>query len=105
MLACTDLLEATKVSMDLNPITTLIENMHDVKKWITPHLNDLHGHRDPHCFKFVCNEDDKCMMFFRNWTCDPWCPEDKATVVLKARYLNAYLYCIIIKILMMSSYT
>ena len=64
MLACTDLLEATKVSMDPNPITTLIEYMHDVKKWITPHLNDLHGHRDPHCFKFVCNENGKCLMFF-----------------------------------------
>ena len=45
MLACTNLLEAIKVSMDENPMTTLIENMHDVKKLMTPHLHDLHGNR------------------------------------------------------------
>ena len=87
LFAHADLLEATKASMDPTPTTTLIEHMFNVKKWILPHLNDLHGHRDPHCFKFVCNEHNKCLMFFRNWTCDPWCPEDKATVVLKARYV------------------
>ena len=80
---CTDLLEATKICMDPNPMTSLIIKMHDVKKWIIPHLNEFHGHRDPHCFKFLCNGDNKCIMFFRNWTSDPWCPEDKAPVVLK----------------------
>ena len=74
--------------MEPNPITTLIERMYDVKGWILPHLNEFHGHRDPHSFKFVRNEDSKYIMFFRNWTSDPWCPEDKAIAVLKVWYLN-----------------
>ena len=58
-------------------------NDRDDSRWITPHLIELHGHWDPHCFKFVCNKDDECIMFYRNWTSDPWCPEDNAAVVLK----------------------
>ena len=69
--------------MEPNPKTFLIDAMFDVKSWIIPCLNELHGHRDPHCFKFVLNNDNKCVMYFRNWTTDPWCPEDKATVILK----------------------
>ena len=62
-------------------MASMIEMIHDVKRRITPHLNELHGHRDPHCFKFVCNKDDKCIMFYRNWTSDPWCTD--AAIVLK----------------------
>ena len=79
----TDLLHATNISMEPNPKTFLIDAMFDTKSWIIPHLNDLHGHRDPHCFKFVLNNDNKSVMYFRNWTTDPWCAEDKATVILK----------------------
>ena len=57
LLVSTDLLEATKASMDPTPTTTLIEQMFNVK-------NGYYGHRDPHCFKFVCNEHNKCLMFF-----------------------------------------
>ena len=69
--------------MEPNPQTSFIEAMFDVKAWLIPHLNDLHGHRDPHCFKFLLNEQNKCVMFYRNWTSDVWCPEDRAAVVLK----------------------
>ena len=71
--------------MDLNPSIFFLEAMHDVKGWISPHLNDLHGHRDPHCFKFVLNDQGKCTMYYRNWISDPWCPEEKATIVLKVQ--------------------
>ena len=69
--------------MESNPKTFLIESMFDVKSWITPHLDELHGHRDPHCFKFILNEEGKCVLYFRNWTSDSWCTEDNAIVILK----------------------
>jgi len=82
-LLCVDLFEATRNCMDLNPSTFFLEVMHDIKSWISPHLNELHGHRDPHCFKFVLNDENKCAMYYRNWTSDPWCLEDKSIIVLK----------------------
>ena len=55
----TDPLEATGNCMDLHLSTFFLETLHDVKGWILPHLSELHGHRDPHCFKFLLNEDNK----------------------------------------------
>lgn len=69
--------------MEPTPQMYFMEEMYDIKSWITPHLSELHGHRQPHCFKFVLNEEEKAVMYFRNWTSDPWCNEEKATVVLK----------------------
>ena len=57
--------------------------MYDVRSWIEPHLNEIHGHREPHCFKFVMNEENKAVMYFRNWTTNSWCPQEKALIMLK----------------------
>lgn len=78
-----DLLHATTISMEPNSKTFLIDVMFDIKSWISPHLNELHGHRDPHCFKFVLNKDNKSIRYFWNWSTDLWCPEDRAIVILK----------------------
>lgn len=79
-----DLLHATEISMEPNPKTYFMESMFDVRSWIEPHLNEIHGHRDPHCFKFLLNEENKAVMYFRNWTSNSWCPQEKATIVLKS---------------------
>ena len=69
--------------MEPTPETHFMEEMYNIKSWILPHINELHGHSQPHCFKFVLNYEDKAVMYFRNWTSDPWCSEEEAMVVLK----------------------
>lgn len=82
------LLHATSVSMEPTPQAYFMEEMYDIKAWIVPHLNEFHGHSQPHCFKFVLNQDGKAVMYFRNWTSDPWCTEEEAMVVLKVFILQ-----------------
>ena len=78
-----DLLHATGISMEPTPQTYFMEEIYDIKSWITPHLNKLHGHRQPHCFKFILNQEEKAVMYFLNWTSDSWCTTEEATIVLK----------------------
>ena len=54
--------------MEPNPKTLVIDSMFDVKPWITLHLDELHGLRGPHRFKFILNEEGKCVMYFQIWT-------------------------------------
>jgi len=69
--------------MDPQPKAMLIKEIYDVRSWIATHLDELHGHRQPHCFKFVLNRDGKAVMFNRNWSSNQWCSEEEASVVLK----------------------
>ena len=55
----------------------------DFKEWIIPHLNPLHGHSSPHCFKFLQCADKKVRMFFKNWSSDAWIKEEEAVILLK----------------------
>ena len=79
----TELLHATEVSMEPQPKAVLIKEIYDVRSWIATHLNDLHGHSQPHCFKFVLNRNGKALMFNRNWSSSQWCSEKDASIVLK----------------------
>ena len=78
-----DLVHATEVSMDPTPQVVLIKEVYDVRSWINPHLNEFHGHSQPHCFKFILNRDGKAIMFSRNWSANPWCLEKEASVILQ----------------------
>ena len=77
------MLHATEVSMDPQPKAVLIKEIYDVRSWIAAHLHDLHGHSQPHCFKFILNRDGKAVMFNRNWSSSQWCSEEEASIVLK----------------------
>jgi len=68
--------------MEPNPKAELIEAVYHI--WTTAHLNEMHGYKDPQCFfKFICNEEGKALMHFRNWTSSPWYSDSDAMVVLK----------------------
>lgn len=70
-----------------------MEELYDIKTWIIPHLNELHGHSQPHCFKFVLNDQGKAVMYVRNWTTSSWCSEKEAIVVLKVcMYMFVYVH-------------
>lgn len=63
-------------------VVNLIE-VRDVKSWVSPCLESLHGHTDPHCFKFVEVAGDDVRMYFKRWSSDPWCDDDDALSTLK----------------------
>ena len=78
--------------MEPTPTAHLLESIYDIKSWIIPHLNNLHGHSQPHCFKFILNDQGKAVMYFRNWTTSPWCTEEEAAVVLKVMLLIMHVF-------------
>ena len=63
-----------------SPMVTIVREVVDIKSWILPHLNDIHGHTTPLCFKFML-VNEKATMYYRHWSTDPWC--DKGVILLK----------------------
>ena len=52
-----------------------LKQMRDIKGWLTPIINTLEKHSNPHNFHFRRNVNGKAEMFYRNWSSDPWLPE------------------------------
>lgn len=56
--------------------TEVFQYMFDIKSWISPFLEDIHGHTVPHIFLFRRNSAGKCVMFTKHWSHDHWEPVD-----------------------------
>lgn len=82
-----DLFKETSLSTSPNPAVHFMDKVHNVKEWLIPHLQNLHGHASPHCFKFVMVEQENgsqaATLFFKNWSDDAWCTDGEAIVLLK----------------------
>ena len=68
-------MKATAQSFTPQPITILLESVHDVRSWLAPFIKDLHGHSQPHCFRFTLNSDEQAVMHYKNWTNEGWSKE------------------------------
>jgi hypothetical protein len=77
-----DLTTVIKEAYTPSPQVTTITDVFDIKSWIAPHLNEIHGHTTPLCFKFVL-VNEMATMFYRHWSTDPWC--DKGVILLKVK--------------------
>ena len=44
-----------------------MKQMRDVKSWMTPHMDSISYHSNPHCFKMVSNEDGDVEVFYKKW--------------------------------------
>ena len=60
MFVIAGLLSATCNSYTPRPKVELLKFVYDVKSWLNPHIEDLHDHTQPHCFKFVLKIPDDC---------------------------------------------
>ncbi len=65
-----DLHSVTEQSFTPEPITAQIQAIHDVRSWLIPHIEDLHGHSQPHCFRFTLNKEGIAEMHFKTWNTD-----------------------------------
>lgn len=74
-------MHATAESYTPHPQVELLEFVYDIKSWMSHAIEDLHGHTQPHSFKFVLNSGGRCEMFYRNWSHDPW--SETGLVLLK----------------------
>ena len=66
------LMKVTAQSFTPQPITILLESVYDVRSWLAPFIDELHGHRQPHCFRFTMNNDGQEVMHYKNWSDDGW---------------------------------
>lgn len=64
--------------------TCTITHVYDIKSWIAPHLEEIHGHTAPHIFHFQVNHSKKrAELRYKNWSNEPWYPtEDKDGLIL-----------------------
>lgn len=77
------MMQETAASCTPSPEVTLLRSIFDVKSWLSPVLENLHGHSTPHCFKFLLGTSGRALMFFKLWSHDPWCDDKDAVVLLK----------------------
>lgn len=68
-------MKVTAQSSTPQPVTVLLEGIYDVRTWLLPFINELHGHSIPHCFRFTLNEDGQGVMHYKNWSDGVWSKE------------------------------
>ena len=86
-----DLQQQISLSSTPCPKVTVVETILDVKSWVMPSLDDVHGHSAPHCYKFVRTSDDdtpQVLTYFRLWSNNAWCETDDALRQLKVKKIN-----------------
>lgn len=62
---------------------TFLKRSLDVKGWIKPHISTPKNHTNPHNFLFCLDEQQQCLMKYRNWSSDAWMAGVKLLEVCK----------------------
>ena len=83
-----DLFDETTNSTSPSPTVSFIKEIFDLKSWLNPLMEQLHGHSLPHCFKFILCTDDKTgskvpVMYYKSWSSANWCTDNDAIQLLK----------------------
>jgi hypothetical protein len=68
------------------PITADLNNLLDIKSWLSPHIKGLKNHSRPHAFRFVKGKDGNMEMTYRNWSTSGkkvWMPKKAPLMILK----------------------
>lgn len=51
---------------------TVLKRTLDVKGWLKSHIDTPTNHTNPHNFLFRLDEQQQCVMQYRNWSSDAW---------------------------------
>ena len=74
---------AMKASNKRVRTTSTLSYVFDIKNWISPHLDEVHGHTIPHVFRFQLNHSKRAEMHYKNWSHEEWQPEEGGLLLLK----------------------
>ncbi len=67
--------------------TVVLGEMFDVKTWMSPVMEGVHNHSNPHIFKFVRDSRGRCRMYYKHWNHDPWePPSGEGLILLKVTF-------------------
>lgn len=80
-----------KAKLYTSPFVKLLEGVYDVKSWLLPHIEDIHGHTAPHCFKFI-KIGNEVLLYYKNWSDSSWCQDTSAIKILKVHNLTKGTY-------------
>lgn len=67
--------KAMKASNQSVRATFTPTHVFDIKNWISPHLDEIHGHTAPHVFRFRLNQSKKAEMHYKHWSHEEWAPQ------------------------------
>ena len=56
------------------PSVHLLEYVFDVRSWLAPCIHPIHGHSQPHSFRFTLSN-EQAVMHYRNWSHENWAEE------------------------------
>lgn len=71
-----ELSHAIQTSFSPQPIVEVVDSVTDVKAWMLEQTPLLHDHLKAHQFKFERNQSGECMLFYKEWSTDPfWLPQ------------------------------
>ena len=78
---------------------SLLPKMFNVKGWLSPFIEPITGHSNPHIFRFVRGSDGHSQMYYKQWNGDRWEPSDgvgevllKVSAFLSPEYNNPIKY-------------
>ena len=59
--------------------------VYDIRKWLSPSIDEIQYHTTPHIFRFRRNADGRGEMHYKHWSSDDWKPEDGGLLLLKVQ--------------------
>ena len=79
-------MKATRASNQTVTNVSLVKNIFNIQEWITPCLETIKYHTEPHVFLFKKNSSGKATMFYKKWSHCEWEPDNNGCVLLKVSY-------------------
>ena len=64
-----------------------LQYVYDIRKWLSPHIDEVHDHTIPHVFLFRRGSSGDCEMLYKNWAKDKWIRSER---ILKVRFYISY---------------
>lgn len=78
-----DLIQVTKASNLAVTGVQVLKYPFGIREWISPHLDQIRYHTEPHIFGFAKNRKGQSVMFYKVWSHDNWEPSNDGLVLLK----------------------
>ena len=86
-----DLIVATKVSNSNVVDVKVLHYLFNIREWISPCLEAIKYHTEPHIFNFHKNTKGQTAMYYKPWAKSDWLPNNDGLLILKVcMYLLMY---------------